>query len=178
MSLWRTVAPIAALALGPPVHLYIRVHRERLQPQAKPLTEQAKAALAAYFSTDLLNRVRVLVADPLPLPEPPFSSLARRLGFDFPSISPIEAITFRDVIVCRTAMHRSLLFHELVHVVQFHLLGVAGFARRYVNGFLAMRSYCDIPLERSAFDLQVRYETETRPFDVAREILKDRASAS
>ncbi len=61
----------------------------------------------------------------------------------------------------------ALLFHELVHVVQYRLLGVEQFAQRYVDGWLAGRDrfrsdpaqrYVSIPLERNAYDLQKRYE--------------------
>jgi hypothetical protein len=88
------------------------------------------------FRPEVLDRVRILLADPLPMPEPPFASVMRRCGFDFPSPSFTEAITFEDVIACREGMNASLLFHELVHVVQYHVLGVREFARQYVSGFL------------------------------------------
>jgi hypothetical protein len=96
----------------------------------------------------------------------------RRFGFDFPSPSLAEAITFENVIACRAGMGASLLFHELVHVVQFHVLGVREFARQYVSGFLDTRSYSEIPLERSAFDLQFRFDTDAKDFDVEFEILR------
>jgi hypothetical protein len=54
-----------------------------------------------------------------------------------------------------------LLFHELVHVAQYRALGVRGFVREYLNGWLAGgRDYFAIPLERQAFELQRRFERE------------------
>jgi hypothetical protein len=64
----------------------------------------------------------------------------------------------------------SLLFHELVHVVQFRLLGVQRFARLYTRGFLSTGSYLGIPLERCARDLESRFAIDPAPFDVAAEV--------
>ena len=130
------------------------------------LPERDRIPVEKYFSTDVLDRVRILIAHPLPIPDPPFASVMRRFGFDFPSPSLTEAITFEDVIACRAGMNASLLFHELVHVVQYRVLGVREFARQYISGFLDTRSYSEIPLERIAFELQSRFETDAQQFDV------------
>ena len=50
-------------------------------------------------------------------------------------------------------MSIGLLFHELVHIVQYHQLGIPSFARHYVQGLLTHRAYEKIPLEaRFEFD--------------------------
>ena len=65
-----------------------------------------------------------------------------------------------------------LLFHELVHVVQFNLLGIDEFVTRYVagwtrNGF----RYRDIPLERDARELEARFALDpSHPFSVEVEV--------
>ena len=65
-----------------------------------------------------------------------------------------------------------LLFHEMVHVVQYRLLGVNVFATHYVGGFFAGLSYENIPLERCAFLLGRRFATDAEPFDVEAEVSK------
>ena len=49
------------------------------------------------------------------------------------------AITFDDVVVFHEPLTPQLVFHELVHVTQYRLLGIEEFARLYVRGYLAWR---------------------------------------
>lgn len=161
---------LAVPIIAAPVRAYICCQRDRLQSQANILPKRDRIHVERYFKPDVLDCVRILLADPLPIPDPSFSSVMRWFGFDFPSPLLTEAITFDNVIACREAMNASVLFHELVHVVQYRLLGVREFARQYVSGFLDTGSYADIPLERSAFNLQFRFETDAQPFDVDTEV--------
>jgi hypothetical protein len=156
----------AAAVLSPMVDTYIVKQRDRLIPRALAIRPAEAYELRHYFSSGDLDRVRVATADPLPISDPPFSALMRRIGFDFPGVALAAAITFDHVIACREPMNKSVLFHELVHVVQYRLLGVGEFANRYVAGFLAHGSYHDIPLERCAFELEYRFANESQPFSV------------
>jgi hypothetical protein len=64
-----------------------------------------------------------------------------------------------------------ILFHELVHVEQYRLLGIPRFSELYVRGFLVGASYEEIPLERNAYLLDGRYEKDpTLHFSVADEV--------
>jgi hypothetical protein len=166
----RLLSSFAAAILSPPVARYILDHRDRLAPASLPLTDAAKSGVQGYFSEADLDRVRVVIADPLPIADPPLASFARRVGLDFPSVALTEAITFDHIIACRKAVTPSLLVHELVHVVQYRLLGVATFAHRYVHGFLSSGSYHDIPLERCAFELEQRFIAGGPVFNVEAEV--------
>lgn len=153
-----------------PVRVYINRQRRRLESRADALNLLQRSQMEGYWGREVLDCARVVIANPLPIPDLPFASLIRRLGFDFASPSQTEAITFDNVIACRTGLSDPVLFHELVHVVQYRILGVAEFARQYVAGFMETRSYFEIPLERCAFDLQARFEGEAQPFDVESEV--------
>lgn len=168
----QTALNLMALALSKPVQHYIRAQRNRLLPRSAPLQDIDKAKLSSYFSERDLKRARIVISDPLPVPDPPLAGVIRRFGFDFPGVAGTAAITFDNVIACRERPAISLLFHELVHTVQYRLLGVPIFARRYVRGFLATKRYRDIPLERCAFDLQFQFETQAEPFQAEPEIAK------
>jgi len=163
---WLAVASV----LSWPIAWYIRHQRERLHGRATALPAETKAQLRPYFATRDLDRVRVLETDRLPIPALPFRRTARRLGLDVLDVSQIAAVTFDDVIAAQQPLRSSLLFHELVHVVQFRLLGVTRFARLYTRGFLSTGSYAQIPLERCARDLERRFETDPVPFDAAAEV--------
>jgi len=166
----RLLSNSATAVLSPLVRRYIIRQRDRLEPRSAVLTKSARSALQGFFSAAVLDRVRIVVSDPLPISKPPFSAVIRRLGFDFPSVDLTAAITFDHVIACREPMTPSLLFHELVHVVQYRLLGVAVFTNRYIQGFLSGGSYHNIPLERCAFELEARFVTGEGVFDVETEV--------
>jgi hypothetical protein len=155
-----------------PVALYIRTQRDRLSSRGTPLSAPIKEQLSPYFASADLDRVRVVETDPLPIPRLPFRQAARRLGLEFLAPERVAAITFDYVIASRQPMAPRLLFHELVHVVQFRLLGVSAFARLYTRGFVDGSSYLAIPLERCASDLECRFDTDPSPFDVEPEVAR------
>ena len=98
--------------------------------------------------------------------------MARMMGFkDLPSFSDVSAVTFVDVIVSHQEFTDALLFHELVHVVQYAQLGVKEFGARYVSGFVAGGGYDGIPLEKNAYELERRFSADpAQPFAVADEV--------
>lgn len=82
------------------------------------------------------------------------------MGFDtaaLPNFSLMAAITFVDTVVSQEAFTDRLLFHELVHVIQYEKLGLQQFAAKYVTGFLGGGSYDGIPLEMNAYELEARF---------------------
>lgn len=135
-----------------------------------PLSVGQKTVLSAHFTAEDLDAAKVFVSDPLPISEPPFADVLRRFGFHFPSVALTSGITFGEVIACRDQLTIPLLFHELVHTVQYRLLGIEGFAYEYVRGFLASRSYEGIPLERMAYEFERRYSQRGDPFSVEHEL--------
>jgi len=168
----QQAAECTAMVIGPLVAAYIKAQRDRLASLGMPLSEVAKLRLRQHFTDFDLDRVRVVRADPLPIPNPPLYPLLRRLRLDLPEPSLVEAITFDYVIAAREEMGLPLLFHELVHVVQYRLLGVKAFSRLYVNGFFAGGGYHGIPLERCASEMEQRFLIGKEPFDVEAEVRK------
>ncbi len=65
-----------------------------------------------------------------------------------------------------------LLFHELVHVVQYEVLGIRVMLRRYVTDWaLSNGDVLQIAAERCAYDLQERFESRPgEPFSVTTEV--------
>jgi hypothetical protein len=163
-------AGAVATLLAWPAACYIRWQRDRLSDSATALSADSKARLRPYFAATDLDRVRVFATDRLPLPALPFRQAARRIGLEFLDRTQIAAITFDYLIASQQPLRPRLLFHELVHVVQFRLLGVTGFARLYTRGFLAGGSYLGIPLERCARELECRFDSDRAPFNVASEV--------
>jgi hypothetical protein len=94
----------------------------------------------------------------------------------------MAAITLGDTVVLNRRFVEEpapveLLFHELVHVVQYEVLGVEAFTRRYVGGWASGGfSYANIPLERMAYRLQAEFETGTLAGRVNDRVTSDLAS--
>ncbi len=160
---------LLSAALAPVVTHYITSHRDRLSATASPLPPKTIQTLERYFHTAHLERVRIVTRDPLPLADPPFTNLLRKFRFSFPGLAHTEAITLGHVIASREPMPLSLLFHELVHVVQFEKLGIRTLSKHYVHGFLSTRNYYQIPLERCAYDLTDRF-SRNQTFSVEAEV--------
>jgi hypothetical protein len=151
---------------------YILASRERYLPAAAaPLAEQL-AALRAFFPAEVLESARILVLRGKRIQDPSFYSMAKMMGIrNLPSFADVAAVTFVDVIVSHEEFTPSLLFHELVHAVQYAQLGPKRFATLYVNGFIKGASYDEIPLEKNAYELESRFSEGTNgSFSVSDEV--------
>jgi len=134
---------------------YIADQRTGFHTKAQPIKSEHKRALQPFFPADVLDSVRVARGRAA---EPSFYSQLRAMGIrNAPSFSEMAGITFQDVIVHVEPLSLPLLFHELVHAVQYKHLGLQGFADAYVRGFLAGGSYEEIPLEKQAYELEGRF---------------------
>lgn len=147
---------------------WVRSQADRHRARALPMTAGLQAHLGDFFGPDAA-RARLVVAQ---IENPPFYGELARWGVDVRDLIPytmLEALTFDDVIVLGldAASEVETLFHELVHVVQYRILGVEEFSRQYVEGWLAGRDgllddpegrYLAIPIEAVAYELQARFE--------------------
>lgn len=137
---------------------YIRAQSLRYRARANALAPDQKNALAGYFSQVDLERAHIFHAADERIAEPAFYARLRALGTsDLPDFSLMQAVTFDDVVVACMPIDKAVLFHELVHVTQYRLLGVEKFASLYVREFLASGGYESIPLEVCARHLSTRY---------------------
>lgn len=144
---------------------WLRSRRNAYRPAAAPLREFEAAAFAGFFSQEVLASVRIARVEQFA--RWPMEPLLARLGLrGLLASQSIAGIALIDtvVLVLPAARERhlsplSLLFHELVHVEQYRVLGVRPFIRAYIGGWLeAGRSYLDIPLEEQAYRLTERYD--------------------
>jgi hypothetical protein len=159
------------------VFQYITAQRQKYSSRAIPLSEQQKAAMAGFFSPQLLDSTRLLVLQGERVSNPEFYPMLKGLGFtNLPDQSTMGAITFSDIVVSHEPFRNGLLFHELVHVEQYRQLGIQRFSELYVRGFLNGGCYDAIPLEVNAYGLEHRFEENSaRRFSVAEEIEQLRA---
>ncbi len=131
---------------------------------ARPVASLGFSRLADYFDAPLLASSKAVIVPRVPMP--PLSAM----GLDrFREFEQMDAggITYLDMYFVRAdhAHLESLHFHELVHVIQWRLLGPERFLALYADG-LERFGYRNSPLEVMAYDLQDRFEREPQPFNV------------
>src|SRR5260370_11903952 len=79
---------------------YLREQREHYLAVAVPLSNHQKALMWPYYSSALLDRVRVLDLERAPLPNPPFLEESRDLGFlNLPHVPHIHPLTLSHLLL-------------------------------------------------------------------------------
>jgi hypothetical protein len=156
---------------------YINSSRKKYAPQAVPMTDAQRNAMQPFFPAAVLDSARLCVLHGTRVSNPSMYAMAKMMGIrNLPDFADMAAITFVDVIVSHEEFTDTLLFHELVHVVQYAQLGPKEFAARYVNGFIKAGSYEGIPLEKNAYALEGRFsKSGGEPFSVDDEVRQWRA---
>lgn len=152
------------------VAAYIDQQRQTYGRRAVSLSQSQTATMQPFFPKSTLNSARVIALTGERFGNPPFYGELVKMGFEagsLPDFAHMAAITFVDTVVSHEPFGDRLLFHELVHVVQYEKLGLAEFAARYVRGFLSGGSYEAIPLEVNAYELDARFAAApAKPFSV------------
>ena len=141
---------------------------------ARPVASNNFKRLPLYFSRAQLEAAKFVAVDLIPFP--PLSSIGLRRLKEFER-GDYEGITYLDTYFLkrRLAGDESLHFHELIHVVQWRLLGAEFFLAMYAGG-LEKFGYRNNPLEKIAYDAQEIFDRSTAVFD-AEKFVSDRLSA-
>lgn len=163
--------------LGRAGERWILRQRALHRPEARPLGRDERRGLTPFFREATLERARVVRTGSLARP-----SIDQEIAALFLEVVRMRGITYVDTVVVldRASADRiplPLLFHELVHVVQYGLLGTREFARRYLGGWVeAGFRYGSIPLERTAYGLQTRFLAGTLAGPVEERVRRDLGS--
>ena len=109
-----------------------------------------------YFPADYLRNSFFVVVDKLPKPDLPE---LRSAGFGEFLDTEYAGITYKDTyfITAGYEQHMHLHFHELVHVMQWKILGAQKFIARYLQE-LTLHGYDYAPLELMAYGYQHRFQ--------------------
>jgi len=132
--------------------------------KAKSVASLGFRRLPHYFDARMLACTRVASLPTVPVPPLSAMGLARFAGLEG---LDLEGITYLDIYFVRAdrARSESLHFHELVHVIQWRVLGPEKFLALYADG-LERFGYRENPLEAMACSLQERFDREEQPFSV------------
>jgi hypothetical protein len=138
------------------------------EKQMEPVAAAQFERLKEYYPNDLLQRIRRVIVDRCPVPPLAVTGipqLAEIETWDIKGIPWENTIFIRRNLADWEAVH----FHELLHIVQWERLGTERYLTAWAVGTIT-RGYRDNPLEEMAFRHQSRFETDKKPYDIAREV--------
>jgi hypothetical protein len=135
---------------------------------ARPVASFGFRRLPAYFSPALLASARVVPVDLLPMP--PLSQMGLTQFTEWERIE-YGGITYLDTyfVTHGELANEALHFHELIHVVQWRLLGPERFIAMYADG-LERFGHRSSPLEVIAYDLEDQFRASKAVFDAEAEV--------
>ena len=136
----------------PPLVAWIRNTLAASGPVAQTVASRGFSRLPLYFTEKTLASTKVVFVEPLPIPPLRSMGLARFADFERGNF---DGITYLDTFFLKPAQanNETVYFHELVHVVQWRLLGPDRFLFLYANG-LECFGYRQSPLEAMAYDAE------------------------
>jgi hypothetical protein len=174
----KNLSPAMVSQLASMVESYISDSRKKYAPQAVPLTDTQRSAMQPFFSAPILDLARLCILPGTRVSNPSMYAMAKMMGIrNLPDFADMAAITFVDVIVSHQEFTDALLFHELVHVMQYAQMDMKEFATRFMNRFIQGGSYQEIPLEKMAHALESRFsQNAAETFSVDDEVRQWRAA--
>jgi hypothetical protein len=132
--------------------------------EARSVASLKFSRLPLYFSAEVLGTAKVIY-----VPQPPAPPLSQWGINEFLEFEKMECagITYLDTFFSRNEMrgNEAHHLHELVHVIQWRVLGPRGFLMAYAEG-LSQSGYHGCPLEVMAYALEGVFRCSDAPFDV------------
>lgn len=149
------------------IHQTLKEHNA----QAKSLKELPLTKIPLYISENLLSSTQVVEVERLPIPPLTDWGLKEFQHFEH---EPFIAINYLNTIfaLAKETQNEATLFHELVHVIQWQILGEDAFILLYMKGLLEDMYYTN-PLEVMAYELQEEFESGAPPFDLEKRVREE-----
>jgi hypothetical protein len=147
----------------PPLIEWIRKMLEANAHVAQTVSSRGFSRLPHYFTKHTLESTKVVIVDPLPVPPLASMGLTRFAGF---VRGDSDGITYIDTIFLKPTQseNENVYFHELIHIIQWRLLGPDRFLLAYANG-LECFGYRQSPLEAMAYDAESEFASSTLIFN-------------
>jgi hypothetical protein len=157
------VTPGEFQALYPHVIGWIRLTLAAHEKNAKSVASAGFVRLPLYFSHELIASTKYVAVDRPPMP--PLSALGLKRFAAFEQ-GDYNGATYLDTFFLKTSpvADEELYFHELIHVVQWRVLGPERFLAAYADG-LETFGYRNSPLEAMAYDAQAAFAQSTQIFN-------------
>jgi len=138
---------------------------------ARPVTAKNFKRLPLYFSKTQIEAAKFVVVNRVPVP--PLSSMGLSRFNEFER-GDYDGITYLDTYFLKRAGadDESLHFHEMIHLVQWRLLGAEFFLAMYAGG-LEKFGYRNSPLEKMAYDAQELFARSGPLFDAEKLVAEE-----
>jgi hypothetical protein len=161
-------------ALIAEAEVWLKQQREAYHPRSQQLDPNQKQSLAPFFPAEIIEKFRIMdiSGNEESMPYPPFYERVRAGGFRMvPDAAHVTAIPFLEVAVFNRAPTLRTIFHNLVHVTQYAIVGV----RKIMFGYFSVLNDSGVwivaPAEEQAYQLDARYTKDpVKIFSVEEEI--------
>lgn len=132
--------------------------------QAKTVSSLGFSRLPLYFSQEFLGSAKCVAVETVPIP--PLSKIGLNQFAEFER-GDYDGITYLDTFFLKQSRVKDegLYFHELIHVLQWRLLGPERFLAAYADG-LERFGYRQSPLEIMAYNAETTFRQSAQPFNV------------
>jgi hypothetical protein len=159
----RKMTPEEFQEFYPPLLNWLRATLTAHAGMAQAVASRAFSRLPLYFSKETLASTKVVLVNWVP--RPPLSKMGLTRFVEFER-GDLDGITYLDTFFLKQAhsKNEAIHFHELIHVVQWRLLGPDRFLYSYANG-LERFGYRQSPLEVMAYDAERMFATSITIFD-------------
>jgi len=153
---------------------WLQQQRDLHYALSKPLSEPIKEKLSPFFPAEILDRVKLrdLSRTRETIPYPPFYERVRAGGARVvPDAAHMTAIPFIDVALFNRQPTLRTVFHNLVHVTQFAIVGLERVMKGYFKALNESGLWMVVPFEEQAYNLDARFTKDpTDQFSVEAEI--------
>jgi len=139
---------------------WMQQQRDKYHPKCSPLHEAQKAKLRPFFPSEILDRLRIddLSKTNETIPYPPFYERVRAGGARVvPDAAHMTAIPFVDVALFNREPTLRTIFHTLVHVTQFSVVGLERAMRGYFQTLNETGLWMVVPFEEQAYQMDARF---------------------
>jgi hypothetical protein len=153
---------------------WMQEQRDKYHSLCNPLPEAVKVKLRPFFPSDILERLRIkdVSKSGEVIPYPPFYERVRAGGARVvPDAAHMTAIPFIDVALFNRQPTLRTIFHTLVHVTQFSVVGLERVMAGYFKALNESGLWMVVPYEEQAYGLDARYTKDpTEAFSVETEV--------
>ena len=165
------MTPQEFAALYPAVMAWIQQTLADHEHLATTVASKRFKRLPLYFAGELLETTKVVAV--ARVPTPPLSRMGLQRFKEFED-RDYDGITYLNTFFLKhTAVsNEELYFHELIHVIQWRLLGPERFLRLYADG-LERFGYHDSALEKMAYNAKRKFSRSKQVFDAQRFVVQE-----
>lgn len=153
---------------------WIRQQRDKYHPLSEPLSENVKRELRPFFPAKILDvlRIRDVSLTGEAIPYPPFYERVRAGGARVvPDAAHMTAIPFIDVALFNRQPTLRTVFHTLVHVTQYSVVGLERVMAGYFHALNESGLWMVVPFEEQAYKMDARFTADpTAHFSVEDEV--------